>query len=154
MLTRNNPWDCSGFYQVSWSLRNRLEGDDDNYIYLHRCLIPLSARMKACLKIDKGLFQDCLHNWHDDDDGDAIKWSYQCFVHRNGQKVGESSHYAYIDDPASSSQRIGEVGGRTMVSMVVIADDLCCDDAYDCDDGDCSAWQWQFCWWQLCCFGG
>ena len=37
--------------------------------------------------------------------------------------MGESYHLSWINNPASSSQVIGEQGGRTMVSVVVTADD-------------------------------
>jgi len=67
-----------GIYMVTWSLRSRLEGDDDNWIFLYR----------------------------------------------NGKKMGESIHGSYIDKPASSSQVIGEQGGRTMLLRLDAADTL------------------------------
>ena len=41
------------------------------------------------------------------------------FSHRNGGRIHESYHGSFIDNPASSSQVIGEQGGRTMVGVVL-----------------------------------
>merc|ERR1712179_386642 len=67
-----------GLFQINWSLRNYLKGNDDNLIYLHR----------------------------------------------NRRVIDESEHYSYITRTASSSQVIGEMGGRTMLLRLGAGDTL------------------------------
>ena len=128
---------CSGLYQVSWSLQNAVDGSHTtvmtNCICLYRCLLPLSAWVKACLQ-----WSNIISRW-----SSQLPWWQWCcyemtisiFAHRNGQQVMGGGHLS------QSSKMIAEQGGRTMVGVLLTVDYPCGINGDDCDDGHGCAWQ-------------
>ena len=62
---------------------------------------------------------------------ELLRW----LAHRNEEEIDESQHVSDIDNPASTKQEIAEHGGRTMVSVIVTADD-CFGGDYIIDNDD------------------